>query len=58
MEALGGQGYMEDATEIPRLLRDSTVNLIWKGTASVLAMDVVRVFTKDPSHFLVFRNVR
>ncbi|KAG0172880.1 hypothetical protein DFQ28_009886 [Apophysomyces sp. BC1034] len=42
MEALGGQGYMEEIG-IGRQLRDAQVNTIWEGTTNVLAMDVVRV---------------
>ncbi|KAI9365113.1 acyl-CoA dehydrogenase/oxidase [Pilaira anomala] len=42
MEALGGQGYMEDVG-IGRQLRDSQVNTIWEGTTNVLSMDVLRV---------------
>lgn len=42
MEALGGQGYMEEVG-IARHLRDSQVNTIWEGTTNVLAMDVLRV---------------
>ncbi|ORE05764.1 hypothetical protein BCV72DRAFT_275758 [Rhizopus microsporus var. microsporus] len=42
MEALGGQGYMED-TGMGRLLRDAQVNTIWEGTTNVMAMDVLRV---------------
>jgi alkylation response protein AidB-like acyl-CoA dehydrogenase len=43
MECLGGQGYMEDATDIPRLWRDAQVNCIWEGTTSVMSLDVLRV---------------
>lgn len=42
MEALGGQGYMEEIG-IGRQLRDAQVNTIWEGTTNVLAMDVIRV---------------
>ncbi|RUP47150.1 hypothetical protein BC936DRAFT_146074 [Jimgerdemannia flammicorona] len=42
MEALGGQGYMEDVG-IARQLRDAQVNTIWEGTTNVLALDVLRV---------------
>jgi alkylation response protein AidB-like acyl-CoA dehydrogenase len=58
MEALGGQGYMEDVG-IGRQLRDAQVNTIWEGTTNVLAMDVLRVIreTKGQS-ILTFENVR
>ncbi|GAA5998503.1 uncharacterized protein JCM10292_002742 [Rhodotorula paludigena] len=42
MEALGGQGYMQE-NEFGRLIADSNVERIWEGTTSVLALDVVRV---------------
>ncbi|KAH8824356.1 acyl-CoA dehydrogenase NM domain-like protein [Flagelloscypha sp. PMI_526] len=46
MAALGGLGYMEE-TGIGRLIRDSSVEKIWEGTANVLALDVLRA-SKDP----------
>jgi alkylation response protein AidB-like acyl-CoA dehydrogenase len=46
MEAMGGQGYMEDVG-LARHLRDEQVNTIWEGTTNVLALDVWRVFQKD-----------
>ncbi|KAI9027473.1 hypothetical protein CLU79DRAFT_811656 [Phycomyces nitens] len=42
MEAIGGQGYMEEIG-IGRQMRDSQVNTIWEGTTNVMAMDVLRV---------------
>ncbi|KXS11916.1 acyl-CoA dehydrogenase/oxidase C-terminal [Gonapodya prolifera JEL478] len=47
MEALGGQGYMEDAAGIPRLWRDAQVQAIWEGTGAVMAHDVARVIRDD-----------
>ncbi|KAI8870253.1 acyl-CoA dehydrogenase/oxidase C-terminal [Ramicandelaber brevisporus] len=44
MEALGGQGYMEE-TGIGRLLRDALVNTIWEGTTNIMGLDVLRVLT-------------
>ncbi|KAL8276964.1 hypothetical protein RQP46_010599 [Phenoliferia psychrophenolica] len=46
MEALGGQGYMEE-NEISRLIADCSVEKIWEGTTNVLALDVVRVILKS-----------
>ena len=47
IEALGGQGYIENATILPRLLRDAQVLSIWEGTTNVLAADLLRVLQKD-----------
>ncbi|GAA5795111.1 hypothetical protein HPULCUR_000463 [Helicostylum pulchrum] len=57
MEALGGQGYMEDVG-IGRQLRDAQVNTIWEGTTNVLSMDVVRVMKETKGQCLVtFENM-
>ena len=42
MEALGGQGYVEEGG-IAALYRDIQVNAIWEGTTNVLAHDMLRV---------------
>lgn len=52
MEALGGQGYMEEVG-IGRQLRDAQVNTIWEGTTNVLAMDVIRVIRETKGQCLV-----
>lgn len=49
MEAMGGQGYMEE-TGIGMLLRDGIVNTIWEGATNVLALDLLRVF--DAKYFI------
>jgi alkylation response protein AidB-like acyl-CoA dehydrogenase len=41
VEAFGGAGYLED-TGIPVIFRDAHVHVIWEGTGSVLAHDVLR----------------
>ncbi|KAI8808481.1 hypothetical protein BJ742DRAFT_808737 [Cladochytrium replicatum] len=46
MEALGGQGYMEEIG-IGRILRDVLVNMIWEGTTNVMALDVMRVINHE-----------
>lgn len=57
MEALGGQGYMEEIG-IGRQLRDAQVNTIWEGTTNVLAMDVIRVIHETKGQcLLTFENV-
>ena len=42
MEALGGQGYVEEGG-IAVIYRDIQVNSIWEGTTNVLAHDMLRV---------------
>jgi alkylation response protein AidB-like acyl-CoA dehydrogenase len=41
LEAVGGQGYIED-TGLPVLLRDAQVLPIWEGTTNVLSLDALR----------------
>ncbi|KNC50065.1 uncharacterized protein AMSG_11911 [Thecamonas trahens ATCC 50062] len=48
LEGMGGAGYMED-TGLPRVFRDNFVNAIWEGTSNVLALDTLRVLTKNPA---------
>ncbi|KAI9007675.1 hypothetical protein DFJ74DRAFT_688683 [Hyaloraphidium curvatum] len=43
MEAIGGQGFMEDAG-LARLYRDVMVNTLWEGTVNALSHDLLRVF--------------
>ncbi|RKP23780.1 hypothetical protein SYNPS1DRAFT_30464 [Syncephalis pseudoplumigaleata] len=47
MEALGGQGYMEDVL-VARCYRDAQVNTIWEGTTNILSLDLLRVIV--PNH--------
>ncbi|KAG1641646.1 hypothetical protein G6F44_005615 [Rhizopus delemar] len=57
MEALGGQGYMDD-TGLGRLLRDGQVNMIWEGTTNVMAVDVLRVMRETKNGCLTsFKKV-
>ncbi|KAL1920420.1 uncharacterized protein VTP21DRAFT_797 [Calcarisporiella thermophila] len=51
MEALGGQGYMEESG-LPRALRDVQVNAIWEGTTNILSLDVLRVAFKTKGEAL------
>jgi putative acyl-CoA dehydrogenase len=41
MEALGGNGYVEDSA-MPRLYREMPVNSIWEGSGNVMCLDVLR----------------
>ncbi len=46
-ECLGGNGFVEDSI-MPRLFRESPLNAIWEGSGNVVALDLVRVMTKEP----------
>jgi putative acyl-CoA dehydrogenase len=48
MEALGGNGYVEDAT-LPRLYREMPVNSIWEGSGNVMCLDVLRAARREPA---------
>ncbi len=47
MECLGGNGYVEDF-HLARAYREAPVNAIWEGSGNVMALDVVRVATREP----------
>ena len=46
MECLGGNGYVEDGA-MARLYREAPVNAIWEGSGNVVALDVLRAFSRD-----------
>ena len=48
LECLGGNGYVEDYSPMPRLLRDAPLNSIWEGSGNVTALDVLRALTRSP----------
>jgi putative acyl-CoA dehydrogenase len=52
LEVLGGNGFVEESS-MPRLLRDSPLNSIWEGSGNVIALDVLRVMSKEPDSFEV-----
>ncbi|MBM7094999.1 acyl-CoA dehydrogenase family protein [Bacillus sp. H-16] len=45
IEMHGGNGYIEDFVT-SRLLRDAQVLTVWEGTANILGLEVLRLFTK------------
>jgi putative acyl-CoA dehydrogenase len=47
MECLGGAGYVEESP-LPRLFRQSPLNAIWEGSGNVIALDVLRVLSREP----------
>jgi putative acyl-CoA dehydrogenase len=48
LECLGGNGYVEDYSVLPRLLRDAPLNSIWEGSGNVTALDVLRALNREP----------
>ncbi len=46
MEARGGNGYIEDWVNA-KLVREAHLGSIWEGTTNILALDILRAFTKD-----------
>ncbi len=48
MECLGGNGYVEESP-LPRIYRESPLNAIWEGSGNVIALDVLRVVSREPA---------
>jgi putative acyl-CoA dehydrogenase len=48
LECLGGNGYVEDASDLPRLYRESPLNGIWEGSGNVQCLDVLRALRREP----------
>jgi putative acyl-CoA dehydrogenase len=49
LECLGGNGYVEADSVLPRLYRESPLNAIWEGASNVQCLDVLRALRRDPS---------
>jgi putative acyl-CoA dehydrogenase len=49
LECLGGNGYVERDSVLPRLYRESPLNAIWEGSSNVQCLDVLRALRRDPS---------
>jgi putative acyl-CoA dehydrogenase len=47
MECMGGNGYVEDSTIMPRLYREAPVNAIWEGSGNVMCLDVLRALARE-----------
>lgn len=47
MECLGGNGYVE-AGPLARIYREVPVNAIWEGSGNIMALDVMRVLSREP----------
>jgi putative acyl-CoA dehydrogenase len=48
LECLAGNGYVEDASDLPRLYRESPLNAIWEGSSNVQCLDVLRALRREP----------
>jgi putative acyl-CoA dehydrogenase len=48
LECLGGNGYVEDSG-LPRLYREAPLNSIWEGSGNVIALDVLRAVSRQPT---------
>jgi len=47
MECLGGNGYVEESSILPRLFREAPVNAIWEGSGNVMCLDVLRALRSE-----------
>ena len=54
LECIGGNGYIEDASDLPRLYRESPLNGIWEGAGNIQALDAVRAMAKVPESLEAF----
>ena len=48
LECLGGNGYVEGSSVLPRLYRESPLNAIWEGSSNVQCLDVLRALRREP----------
>ena len=55
LECLGGNGYVEESI-MPRLHRESPLNAVWEGSGNVIALDLLRVLTKEPETIEALRK--
>jgi putative acyl-CoA dehydrogenase len=49
LECLGGNGYVEADSDLPRLYRESPLNAIWEGSSNVQCLDVLRALRREPA---------
>lgn len=50
MECMGGNGYVEELP-LARHYREAPVNAIWEGSGNVMALDLLRVLSREPHQF-------
>jgi putative acyl-CoA dehydrogenase len=54
LECIGGNGFVEDASDLPRLYRESPLNSIWEGSSNVQCLEVLRALRRDLAHGAAF----
>ncbi|HVU79224.1 MAG TPA: acyl-CoA dehydrogenase family protein [Gaiellaceae bacterium] len=54
LECLGGNGYVSDSSDLPRLYRESPLNAIWEGSSNVQCLDVLRTLRREPEQVEAF----
>ncbi|HEY6962704.1 MAG TPA: acyl-CoA dehydrogenase family protein [Gaiellaceae bacterium] len=54
LECIGGNGYVDDTSDLPRLYRESPLNAIWEGASNVQCLDVLRALRRDPDAAAAF----
>jgi putative acyl-CoA dehydrogenase len=57
MECLGGNGYVEESSILPRLYREAPVNAIWEGSGNVMCLDVLRAMRSEEEGALVLMEL-
>ena len=58
MECLGGNGYVEESSILPRLYREAPVNAIWEGSGNVMCLDVLRAMRGEGAHVALSGLIR
>jgi putative acyl-CoA dehydrogenase len=48
LECIGGNGYVDDTSDLPRLYRESPLNAIWEGSSNVQCLEVLRALRRRP----------
>ena len=48
LECLGGNGYVDDDSDLPRLHRENPLNAIWEGASNVQCLEVLRALRREP----------
>jgi putative acyl-CoA dehydrogenase len=54
LECLGGNGYVEDRSPLPRIYREQPLLSIWEGSGNVIALDVLRAIRREPESLEAF----
>jgi putative acyl-CoA dehydrogenase len=55
LECLGGNGYVEDYP-LARRYREQPVMAVWEGSGNVIALDILRVLTREPDAVAAVRD--